>query len=143
MILKKCFGGIQKYTYCKKLFLDYINEIPPHGGRELICHAISLHPLSMKNMHRQKICKNINMKTDIALPSCRCVEKQSRNVHFTCLTIADKWTMLKKFVLGVYSITCTAKKYLWSISMKCLPHGVHLPCHVTSPMICAKHFSCK
>ena len=58
--------------------------------RGFICHAISLHPLSMRNMYRQRICENINMKTDIALSSCRCVEKQSRNVHFTCLTIAEK-----------------------------------------------------
>ena len=78
--------------------MDYINEIPPHGGRELICHAVSLHPLSMRNMHRQKS-ENIKMKIEIAISSCRCVEKQSRNVHFTCITIADKWTMLQKSVL--------------------------------------------
>ena len=59
MMLKKCFGGIQKYTYCKKWFLDHINEIPPPGGRELICHAISLHPLPMRNMHRTKQAKNM------------------------------------------------------------------------------------
>ena len=41
------------------------NEMPPHGGRELICHAISLHPLSLRNICRQKIWKDINMKTDI------------------------------------------------------------------------------
>ena len=40
---KKCFWGIQKYTYCKKGFLNHINEMPPHGRMELIWHAISLH----------------------------------------------------------------------------------------------------
>ena len=64
--------------------------MPPHGGRELIWHAISLHPQLMINIHRQKICANINMQTDIAISSCRYVEKQCRNVQFTWLTIADK-----------------------------------------------------
>ena len=55
--VEKCFLGIHKYKYCKKLFLDHINEISAHGERELICHAISLHPLSMRNMCRQKYVK--------------------------------------------------------------------------------------
>ena len=75
MMLKKCFlgGGIHKCAYCKTDFLDHINEMSSHGGRELICHAISLHPLSMRNVCRKIICENINMKGDIALSSCRCV----------------------------------------------------------------------
>ena len=40
------------------------------------------------------------MKTDIALSCCKCVEKQSGNVHFTWHAIADKLTMLKKVYLG-------------------------------------------
>ena len=87
---KMFMGGYRGIHTVKKHFLDYITESPPHGGKELICHAISLQPLSMRNIHRPKICKNFNMKTDIALSNCRCVEKQLRNVHFTCLTIADK-----------------------------------------------------
>ena len=72
--VENCFGaGYRSICTAKKQFLDHINEITPHGGRELIYHAISLHPLSMRNIHRQKICENINMKTDIALSSCRCV----------------------------------------------------------------------
>ena len=47
---KNVFGEIQKYMYCKKMILDHINEIPPLGGRELICHAMSLHPWSMPSM---------------------------------------------------------------------------------------------
>ena len=73
MMMKKYFWRIQKYTYCRKWFLNHINEMPPHGGRELIWHAILLHPLLMRNIHRQKICDNINMKIDIATSNCRYV----------------------------------------------------------------------
>ena len=69
---KMVWGDTEVYKL-QKIILDHINEIPPQGGRELIWHAISLHPLLMRNIHRQKICGNINMKTDIALSSCRCV----------------------------------------------------------------------
>ena len=72
-MLKKCFGGIQKYTYCKKYFMDHINEMPPHGGKgsHLPCH-ITLPTICKKHM-QTKICKDMNIKTDIALSSCRCV----------------------------------------------------------------------
>ena len=54
---KNVFGEIQKYTYCKKWFLDNIKEMPPYGRRDLICHAIALHPLAVRNMCRQKYVK--------------------------------------------------------------------------------------
>ena len=71
--VEKMFWGDTQIYILQKLILDHINEMSSYGGRELICHAISLHPLSMRNMCRQKICENINMKTDIALSICRCV----------------------------------------------------------------------
>ena len=73
MMLKKSFWGDTEVYILQKMILDHINEMPPHGGRDLICHAIALHPLAVRNMHRQKICKDMNIKTDIALSSCRCV----------------------------------------------------------------------
>ena len=56
---KKCFWGIQKYKYCKNGFLNHINEMPPHGGRELIWHAISLHPMiDEKHTQTKNMCKD-------------------------------------------------------------------------------------
>ena len=63
-------GHIEVYVL-QKMILVHINEIPPHGQRDFIWHAISLHPLSMRNIC--EICENINMKTDTAIPSCGCV----------------------------------------------------------------------
>ena len=71
--IEKMVGGTEKYMYCKKTNFGAFNEIPSPGGRELICHAMSLHPLSIVNISRQKYVKNINMKRDIGLSSCRCV----------------------------------------------------------------------
>ena len=50
MMLKKCFWGIQKYMYCKKWFLNHINKIPYHRGREHMYHAMSLHPWCIPSM---------------------------------------------------------------------------------------------
>ena len=51
--VEKMFLGDTEVYVLQKMILEHINEIPPPGGRELIYHAISLHPLSMKNIHRQ------------------------------------------------------------------------------------------
>ena len=58
---KMFWGDTEVSILQKKIFFDHSNEIPPHVGMELICHVLSLHPLSMRNIHRQKICENINM----------------------------------------------------------------------------------
>ena len=71
--VEKMFWGDTEVYILQKMILDHINEIPPNGGRDIICHAILLHPLSVRNICRQKRCKDINMKTDIALSNCRCV----------------------------------------------------------------------
>ena len=41
---KNVFGGYRNIHTAKKGFLNHINEMPPYGRRELIWHAISLHP---------------------------------------------------------------------------------------------------
>ena len=55
--------------------------MPPHGRRGLIWHAITLHPQLMRNIHRQKICANINMQTDIAISV---VDMYKNNVEKYC-----------------------------------------------------------
>ena len=42
--------------------------------RGFICHAISLHPLSIPSILRQKICKNIKMWTDIGVYTLKFIE---------------------------------------------------------------------
>ena len=64
MMLKNVFGEIQKYTYGKKSFLDHIQKIPPYRGRDIICHAILHHPLSVRKICRQKRCEDKNNRTD-------------------------------------------------------------------------------
>ena len=61
------------------MIFDHISKIPPHGGRELICHAISLHPISLRNISRQKICKII--KTLVCL-SARQILSQGPSILF-------------------------------------------------------------
>ena len=58
--------------------------MPPHGGRELLWHATSLHPLLMRNIHRQKICENINMKTNIAISSIKTIKKCTVHMPHNC-----------------------------------------------------------
>ena len=115
---KMFLGGYRSIHTVKMIFGLYQWNSSPWGKEAHLLHHITSPTIYDK--HAQiKICKNINMKTDITLSSCRCVEKQSRNVHVTCITIADKWTMLKKSVLGAYSITCIAKNicgaFQWNV----------------------------
>ena len=59
--IEKMFQGDTQVYVLQKMILEHMNEIPPPGGSELICHAISLHPLSMRNICRQEICKKISI----------------------------------------------------------------------------------
>ena len=65
--VEKMFWGDTQVYILQKMIFGHINEMSSHWRREPIFHAISLYQLSMRNMCRQRICKNINMKTDIAL----------------------------------------------------------------------------
>ena len=71
--VEKMFVGDTEVYILQNDFWSISMKFLPHGGRDFIWHAILLHPLSMRNIHRQKICENINMKTDTAIPSCRSV----------------------------------------------------------------------
>ena len=79
---KMFLGGYTSIHTAKTDFWTTSMKCLPMGEGELIWHAISLHPLSVRNMHRQKICENINMKTDIALSICRCVIKTVKKCTF-------------------------------------------------------------
>ena len=73
MMLKTYFGGKYRSIHTVKMILDHINEIPTYWTRDIICHAISMHPPSVRHICRQKGYEDMNIKTDIALLSCRCV----------------------------------------------------------------------
>ena len=142
MMLKKCFLGDTQLYILQKLIFDHINEMTSHGGRELICHAISLHPLSMRNMQTINMWKYQyeDRYSPFKLQMCiKTIKKCTFHMPHNC------WQMnyVEKICIGGIEHSLYCKKYLLNISMKCLPHGVHLPCHVTSCMIYVKHFSCK
>ena len=104
--------------------------------RGFIFHVISLHPLSISSIPRQKICKNIKMYTDIGIYTCKFIEKwEERNVSFIWCSIPTKLMMLKQCFRGIQEYMYC--KNVWSISMKFLPwgKGAQLPCHITSPSI--------
>ena len=71
--VEKMFLGRYRNIHMEKIIFDHIHEIPPNKGRDIICHAILHHPLSVRNICRQKRCEDKNIKTDIVLSSCRCV----------------------------------------------------------------------
>ena len=140
--VEKMFWGDTEVYVLQKWFLNHINEIPPHGGRELISHAISLHPLSIRNIHRKNMWKYQyeDRCSPLKLQMCiKTIKKCTFHMPHNC------WQMnyVKKICIGGIEHYIYCKIYLWSISMKCFPCGIHLPCNVTLPMIYAKHFSCK
>ena len=71
MMLKKCFWSYTEVTVLKKIFLNYINNMPYHRETKLIHHAMSLHPLYIPNVSivSKLMIKNIaekQQKTNIA-----------------------------------------------------------------------------
>ena len=63
----------------KRIFEPYqCNASPWQKGAHLACHITT--PMIDEKHTQTKICANINMQTDIAISSCRYVEKQCRNV---------------------------------------------------------------
>ena len=130
------FGDIENYMYFKKYFGAFqLNSFP--GG--FICYAMSIHPLSIPCIPRQKNLKNINMKRDIGLCSFKIFIEMRGKCKFqmalSCLKIdyfEKLWGDRELHVL---------RKYFWSMSIKFVPlgGGVHLPYHVTSPIIYSKH----
>ena len=126
------------------------NASPWGKGPHLPCHITSPTPLSVRNMCRQKYVKiliwrlhiiNINLNhINLKLQMCiKTIKKCTFHIPHNC------WQMnyVEKICIGDIEHYMYCKNYLWSISMKCLPHGVHLPCHVTAPRIYAKHCNCK
>ena len=140
--VEKTFGGIQEYMYCKKWFLDYINEILPMG--EGSSSAMPYHfthyvweTCTDKNMWKYQYEDRYSpLKLQMCIKTIR-----KCTFHMPCYS----WQMnfVEKICIGGIEHNMYCKKYLWSISVKCLPLGVHLPCHVTSPVIYAKHCSFK
>ena len=120
---EKNFWSGQRMT-CTKNSLEHFNEIPP-PGRGFICHAMSLHPLSMLNIARQKYVKN---KYDY--------EDRYRPLKFQiCIAMIGKCTCQMAYNCG--KIDNFEKKMFWgienymycknicvSISMKCLAGGI-------------------
>ena len=72
------------------------------------------------------------MKRDIALTSCRCVQKQSQNVQFTWLTTADKLSMLKNVYWGHRELPVLQKIFVQHFNEMPSSWGSSaMPCHFT------------
>ena len=69
---KMFLGGYTSIHTAKNDFWT-MNKISSHGEGNSSAIPYHPHPLSLRNVCRQKICENINMKTDIPLSCCRCI----------------------------------------------------------------------
>ena len=82
----------------------------------------------------------ISTLRQIQLSQVSNVDKNNKETYIShAAQLLRNASYAKKSVWGIYSITYTAKKYLWSICTKCHPYGIHLPCHVIAPRIYHKH----
>ena len=143
MILKKMFWGDREVHVLQRDYMEHVNEIHSPWGREVICHAMSLHPLSIVNIPRKKYVKRYQYKDRYRLFMLQmCVETIvtcTFYIDLNCWQIVD----FEKICFGGIEKYMYPKKCFWSISMKFLPWGIHLPCHVTSPTIYSNHLSHK